>query len=220
MFESRRQSPLVDRISAIIPTYNRVDLLTSRALTSVLRQTRPVDEIHVVADGMTGAPWAELSRRLFEIDDRRIVLWNIPRQEYPEDPGQRWCVLGHDARNWGLEVAGGSWIAPLDDDDEWTSDHIEVLLGAAGGVDFVYGRSEYRWPDLRPQQAGRWPPGYGAFCDGAQLYRNGLGYRYDPIGCIERCTPGDGDLWNRMVEGGVSFRFVDQVVHHYFPNPR
>jgi hypothetical protein len=59
----------------------------------------------------------------------------------------------------------------------------------------------------------------GAFCDGAQLYRNGMGFRYDPA-CIQRGLPEDGDLWNRMVKGGVSFSLLSQVVHHYYPNPR
>jgi hypothetical protein len=46
-----------------------------------------------------------------------------------------------------------------------------------------------------------------------------MGYRYDPA-CIERGLPEDGDLWDRMVAGGVRFTMVDKVVHHYYPNPR
>jgi hypothetical protein len=46
-----------------------------------------------------------------------------------------------------------------------------------------------------------------------------MGYRYDPE-CISRGLPEDGDLWNRMVAGGVTFAFVPTVVHHYWPNER
>lgn len=208
-------------VSVVISTYNRNDLLLNRALPSVLRQTVPVGDINIVADGMKNPEWGELVERLAGLGDGRIRLWRVPRQFYPEDPQQRWCVLGLNARNYGLDQALLPWIAPLDDDDEWTQDHIEVLLAAAKerSVDFAYGKSEYHWPDNRTQYAGSWPPGMGAFCDGAQVYRNGLGYRYDPE-CLTRGLPEDGDLWTRMYAGGVQFTFVDQIVHHYFPNPR
>lgn len=208
-------------VSVVIPTYNRNDLLLGRALRSVQSQTYRRLEIIVVADGMEGPPLAELQERLEASGDRRIRFFNNPRQAYPDEPTARWAVLGLNARNRGLDVATGDWIAPLDDDDEWTPDHLEVLLAAAqnGKADFAYGISEYHWPDGHPQRAGKWPPGYGALCDGSQVYRNGLGYRYDPR-CVERGLPEDGDLWNRMVEGGVRFVFVPRVVLHYWVNPR
>lgn len=212
--------PRSNTVSAVLSTYNRNDILFSRSLPSVLRQTHPVAEVHIVADGMVRPEFEELRDRLADLHHPWIKLWRVPRQQYPEDPGQRWAVLGLNARNHGLDQAIGDWVAPLDDDDEWTDDHIEVLLNATSDeVDFAYGISEYHWPDGHPQFAGSWPPGMGAFCDGAQLYRNGMGYRYDPR-CIERGLPEDGDMWNRMVEGGVRFTFVPQVVHHYHVNPR
>jgi len=208
-------------VSVVIPTYNRNFLLFNRSLSSVLRQTYRDIEVHVVCDGMQGEELDDLEQRMLALNDWRVTVWNIQRQSYPEDPGQKWCVLGLNARNKGLDHASGEWVTSLDDDDEWTDDHIEVLLKAATELnkDFVYGISEYHWPDGRPQRAGSWPPGYGAFCDGAQLYKNGMGYRYDPE-CIGRGLPEDGDLWNRMVAGGVTFAFVPTVVHHYFVNPR
>jgi len=212
-----------DLVSVVMSTYNRNDLLFGRALKSVAAQTYQNFEVHVVADGMVGAELKELGKRTMELDYTplrgKFTLWNIPRQTYPDD-ASKWSVLGMNARNHALDHAMGKWVAPLDDDDEWTPDHLEVLLNAAkGGFDFAYGMSQYHWPDGHPQTAGRWPPGYGAFCDGAQVYRNGMGYRYDP-GCVERGLPEDGDMWERMVAGGVTFTFVPQIVHHYHVNPR
>lgn len=208
-------------VSAIIPTWNRNDLLFDRSLVSVLRQTHPVDEVLIVADGMEGGQLAALKagiRGLRPSSPMPIRLRNIERQVYPEDPGQRWCVLGLNARNWGLDHARGDWIAPLDDDDEWTDDHVEVLLDAAveRGVDFVYGKSVV---PISGQTYGFWPPSGMNFTDGSQMYRRDLGYRYDPA-CIERWLPEDADLWNRMIAGGVTFTFVPQIVHRYYPNPR
>ena len=208
-------------VTAIIPTYNRNALLLGRSLPSVLDQTHRVHEVIVVADGMDGAQLHDLENGIEALDDDRIWLVNIERQQYPEDPGQKWCVLGLDARNRGLELAGNDHVAFLDDDDQWTRDHVEVLMRRLEetGADFAYGMSDYHWPDGRHQQAGRYPPGMGAFCDGAQLYRKGLGFRYDPE-CVSRGLPEDGDLWTRMFAAGVRFEFVPQVVHHYYPNPR
>lgn len=208
-------------VSAVLSTYNRNELLFGRSLASVRRQTHTDLDINIVADGMTGEQLDELEDRKAQLNDPRVHLWHIPRQTYPQDPGKKWCVLGLNARNHALDQAKGGWIAPLDDDDEWTDDHIEALLRVAQdkGVDFAYGMSQYHWPDGHRQTAGSWPPGYGAFCDGAQVYRNGLGYRYDP-GCLDRGLPEDGDLWNRMRDGGVTFSYLPQIVHHYYPNPR
>jgi glycosyltransferase involved in cell wall biosynthesis len=208
-------------VSVVISTYERNELLFRRSLASVLMQTYDRLEINVVCDGMRGESLEELTQGLYDLKDLRIRFWLVPRQTYPEDDATKWLVLGLNARNHGLDQARGQWVAPLDDDDEWTSDHVEVLLNEVQekGVDFAYGISEYHWPDGRPQTAGKWPPGYGAFCDGAQLYRNGMGFRYDPR-CVERGLPEDGDMWNRMVDAGVNFSFLPRVVHHYYPNER
>ena len=46
--------------------------------------------------------------------------------------------------NRALDLVKGDWIAPLDDDDEFTDDHIEVLLAATRdqGLEFAYGIAE------------------------------------------------------------------------------
>lgn len=202
-------------VSAVIPTYNRNDLLMERSLASVLRQTRPVDEIHIVADGMAPIDFADLFTRLPQ--DPRIRVYNIERPEYPSDPGNMWSVQGWAARNFGLDKATGDWIASLDDDDEWTDDHIEVLLAAAldKDVDFAYGKAVTPWG----QWYGTWPPTAMNFTDGSQIYKRSLGYRYDPES-LSRDLPTDADLWIRMIEGGVTFTFVDQLVHRYYPAER
>jgi glycosyltransferase involved in cell wall biosynthesis len=204
-------------VSAIIPTWNRNDLLMSRSLASVLRQTYPVDQIIIVADGMTGEAWEDLQLRIAGLSERRIELVNIERPEYPPHKGNYWSVQGWKARNAGLDLATGDWIAPLDDDDEWTDSHIEVLLNAVNstGVDFAYGKSVTPWG----QWYGHWPPSGMNFTDGSQLYRHDMGYRYDPE-CLARWLPTDADLWHRMIEGGVTFTFVNSLVHRYFPATR
>ncbi len=89
------------RISVIIPTFNRGTQLI-RALDSVLAQTYPPLEIIVIDDGST--------------DDTA----NIVRKQYPSVTYQLQENQGvSSARNRGLEIASGDWIAFLDSDDAW-----------------------------------------------------------------------------------------------------
>lgn len=51
-------------------------------------------------------------------------------------------MIGSYARNVGLLVSKGDWIAYLDDDDIWENDHIEKLYNLTQSkedVEFVYG---------------------------------------------------------------------------------
>lgn len=200
-------------VSVLVPTYNRTKLLTERCLPSIVNQTHQDLDILVIGDGTeqeTVDAMAEWTER-----DPRIRFWNLPHQQYPEDLGQKWCVLGLEAMNFGLDNAKGEWISALADDDEWELDAIESLLAKTEGVDFVYGKS------ITPggQMYGYWPPSAMNFTDGSYVYRNGMGYRYDPA-CISRGLPEDGDLWIRMIEGGVKFAFLNKIVMRYYPNPR
>lgn len=86
----------------IIPTYNRRDLLP-RAIDSVLAQTRRVDEIIVVDDGSTDGTADMLEARYGE---RVKHVWQ-------SNAGVS------AARNHGLRLARGRYLALLDSDDEW-----------------------------------------------------------------------------------------------------
>jgi glycosyltransferase involved in cell wall biosynthesis len=89
-------------VSAIIPTYNRRELVV-RAIDSVLAQTRHVDEIVVVDDGSTDGTAAMLRERYGD----RI------RYVYQANAGVS------AARNHGMSIARGRYLALLDSDDEW-----------------------------------------------------------------------------------------------------
>ena len=51
-------------------------------------------------------------------------------------------MAGIPPANAAIAAARGRWIAPLDHDDEWDDDHIEVLLAAALGehAELAYSR--------------------------------------------------------------------------------
>jgi glycosyltransferase involved in cell wall biosynthesis len=207
-------------VSVIIPTYNRNETLFERALPSVLNQTHGDIEVHIVADGMIGPEWDDLTDRFYRLgQSSRVYLWRIPRQQYPEDRHLRWGLSGLEARNYGLDRATGPFVAALDDDDAMLPDAIESLLAQmTPEVDFVYGLSE-TFKDGRSiyQLYGRFPPGDGALCNGAYVYRSSLPYRFD-TNCFSRGLTGDADMWTRMWKDGVRFLFLPKIVHQYHRN--
>jgi hypothetical protein len=107
--------PSYPLVSAVIPTRARPDLLPA-AVRSALRQTWPAMEVIVVVDG----PEPETVEALDRITDPRLRLAVLP-----EPAG------GSAARNAGVRIARGDWIAFLDDDDEWLPDKIERQIRAA-----------------------------------------------------------------------------------------
>ena len=88
-------------ISVIIPSYNRVTQLL-RALHSVFNQTLTPDEVIVIDDGST--------------DDTQQVITNLyPRAIYRYQANKGVSA----ARNLGIQISNGEWLAFLDSDDEW-----------------------------------------------------------------------------------------------------
>ncbi len=100
------------RISVIIPTWNRVGLL-EKAIGSVLAQTRPCDELIVVDDGSTDAT-ADLVRTMAALSGHEI------RYIHQENRGAA------AARNRGIALAGGDLLCFLDSDDWWDPEKLAV----------------------------------------------------------------------------------------------
>ncbi len=121
-------------VSVVIPAYNAQETL-ARAVDSVLAQTAPVHEIIIVDDGCTDAT-AEVAKsyeghalRLLRCENRRGAA---------------------AARNLGVAVAEGCWIAFLDADDEWLPKKLEKQLAAISAnpdVSFVFCASKEFSPE-------------------------------------------------------------------------
>lgn len=112
-------------VTVCIATYNRGDLLTQRAIPSVLNQTWKNIELIVVGDACIDNT-AEL---IAQINDPRLRFINLSeRGEYPPDPKFRWMVAGTKPINEAMRMAKGLFVTHLDDDDSYTPDRIEKLV--------------------------------------------------------------------------------------------
>jgi len=95
------------KISVIIPTYNRKHTL-SRAISSVFSQTLKPFEIIIVDDGSTDGTKEWLSKIYPKIQTINQSNSGVSM-----------------ARNVGIKIAKGDWIALLDSDDEWLTKKLE-----------------------------------------------------------------------------------------------
>lgn len=111
-------------VSVVIPTYNRSHAL-SKALLSVLGQTYQDFEIIVVDDASHDD--TELTIKQFQKNEGRI--------QYIKHNQNKGAA---EARNTGINLARGEYIAFLDSDDEWKKEKLERQL------EFMQGSTDYQ----------------------------------------------------------------------------
>lgn len=97
------------KTSVIIPTYNRGYCL-EKAILSVLQQTYPVHEVIIVDDHSTDNTASIVSA----INDPRVKYHYLPQNRG-----------AGGARNFGVSMASGEFIAFHDSDDEWLPEKLE-----------------------------------------------------------------------------------------------
>lgn len=119
----------VPTVSIVIPTHRRPDLLVE-AVESILRQTFRDFEVIIVATGPGTTEETKAVGQSLAAADARI------RFVYRADGGIS------KARNIGIGMARGAWIAFLDDDDLWLPQKLELQLEAAKatGADLIAAR--------------------------------------------------------------------------------
>ncbi|GAA2150950.1 hypothetical protein GCM10009760_45810 [Kitasatospora kazusensis] len=108
-------------VATVIPTFRRPEGLR-RAVAAALAQT-VTDQVVIVVDDGAGLP--ELP------DDPRLFAVSLERN----------TAVAGVVRNVGIRLTSSTFVAFLDDDNEWEPDHLAVALAALrapGGPDAVY----------------------------------------------------------------------------------
>ncbi len=121
--------PAHPRISVIIPVYNAQDSIR-RTIDSILGQTWPAHEIIVVDDGSTDAT----AERVLAYGDK--VIYHLQRNSGPSV-----------ARNRGVALASGDWIAFLDADDWFYPHRLQThgeMIRHDESADFLVAGYDYR----------------------------------------------------------------------------
>jgi glycosyltransferase involved in cell wall biosynthesis len=194
-------------VSVILPTYNRVELL-SNAIRSVLNQTFQDFEIIVVDDFST----QQIDEVVSWFADSRIRLFR--RNQNGGEAA---------ARNTGLEQASGELIAFLDDDDEWFPEklarQINIIQSSDTDVAAVYSAFLwFSWPE-REQIGKRVAPKTNGNFYRSLLKRNIIGtpstvmIRKD---CLKTIGVFDSSI-RYGVDHDLWIRIASQYKFHYVP---
>lgn len=210
------ENPLV---SVRIASYKDTKSLVERALPSIFAQTHQNLEVIIVNDG----PNRDTRDAIDKMNETRVRYIELPeRSRYPEDSHLRWMVAGAPGMNRGAQLAQGRWIAPLDDDDEFTPDHIEKLLRLARSerAEFVYGSIEqHRLAIGDSVRIFSDPPAISQISMQAAIYHSGLRFmEYDTESWLLD-EPGDWNLIRRMCEAGVRMAATEDVVTSVYMLP-
>ncbi len=105
---------IAELVSVIIPTYNRCNLILD-TIHSVLAQTYENVEVLIVDDGSTD----DSEKRIVAIKDSRVRYIKLQHFGYPAP-----------ARNYGIKMARGRYVAFLDSDDVWFPKKLEIQIRA------------------------------------------------------------------------------------------
>lgn len=198
-------------VSVVIATYNRADLLLSRAIRSALEQDYPRVEVVVVGDRCTD----DTEARIRALGDHRVRFENLAvRGPYPSNPEHLHKVAGVGPINRAIELARGEWVAHLDDDEEFTRDHVSALVSVVAGTDaeVVWGRTRYemrpgQWAEQGTRRLSRLDAAHSAI-----MFRTYLRcLRYDPE-AWKFGIGADHHLLMRMRLCGVRTAFVDRII--------
>jgi len=133
-----RYSDSRPRISAVIPTFERSDVV-GRAIRSALGQVFPPIEVIVVDDGSTD-------------DTERIVSGFEGPVRYVRQTNRGVS----SARNRGVNLAFGDWVAFLDSDDVWRPKHLQNVARA---IEATAASADYYFADAwiaGGSRAGSW----------------------------------------------------------------
>jgi len=198
-------------VTVRIATYNRPQLLVERAIASVLNQSYKNLEILAVGDACDDAT----NEAVRSVRDDRLRFVNLPtRGLYPEARTAKWQVAGSHPMNAALVLASGRWIAPCDDDDCFTPNHVERLLSHAieNRLEMVWSRSALRKGDSwQVTSSSKLEP--GSVGHGSVFYSLGLRFfRYNNASW-KLGEPGDWNLWRRMRDAGVRMGFMDELTY-------
>lgn len=192
-------------VSVITPTWQRHQILLDRCIPSVAGQTVSVEHV-VVSDG----PDPVLHELLADVG----VVYAEVDQHY-DDP----VKVGARARNRGLEVATGEFIAYLDDDNAFRPQHVERLVAALEAHpdrDFAYSRM-YRHG--LGDEIGAEPPQHGRVDSSILMQRADTHLKFGlwPVPS-DYCV--DWQLVQAWVLAGATWVFVPEVTVDYYYTPR
>ncbi|WP_210410747.1 glycosyltransferase family 2 protein [Leptospira yanagawae] len=117
-------NPNLPLVSIVLPTHNRRHLL-ERSLQSVINQTYPHWELHIIDDGSTDETWTYLLTNLPSWKRQMISFGRYKKSIQIHQTEHRGVSA---ARNFGIQKSEGEWISFIDSDDEWCKEKLKKQI--------------------------------------------------------------------------------------------
>jgi glycosyltransferase involved in cell wall biosynthesis len=193
----------VPLVTVIIQTYNRSNIL-GYVIRTVLAQTRPDWELLVIGDGCTD----DTAEVVAAFADPRIRYSNLESRVGDQS----------GPTNEGIRIARGRYIALLNHDDFWFSDHLERAVAAIEKLDadLVFSLQleadpDGQWRVNAAYPTGRFDPVTHPNAS-AWLFRRELAHRIGPLKRRDKVWsfPTREWLW-RAFRSGARLAAVDAV---------
>lgn len=200
---------IAGRVSIVIPT-RRAERFIADTLATIGTQTYPNWEVIVVEDGSHGA-----TEQIVSSFARRYPSHRVDYSRNDRSYGASY------SRNRAFSKAAGEFVALLDSDDRWTTDHLEASVNAlqSSGKDIVYSTVMFI-ADQTDMPLGTWGP---AEKDLVDFPRTFLGRNFiTPSATVMRrqvladvgpwntkmiyCE--DYEYWLRCIRAGMQFQWV------------
>jgi len=136
---SEKQEGLREMFSVVMPVYNRINSLRA-AIESVRLQSYPHWKLYIIDDG--SEDWDQIQSLAEDYSGKvvdetgRICFFHLRENRGPGN-----------ARNVGMEMSKGKYVAFLDSDDIWYPNHLQVHLDTheTGDWQMVYTDPEFAW---------------------------------------------------------------------------
>ena len=203
-------------VTVTVATHDRPELLTTRALPSILAQTYGHLEVVVVGDAADAA----VGDAVAAVGDPRVRWANLSQRFEPHpDPQRHWLVGSGMARNEATRLARGAWLLHFDDDDALRPDAVAALLAHARAThaEVAYGGFVAHRPEGATRTHLAFPPTFGEFGWQGALHHAALPFERELV-AAELGVPGDFWLMDRMLRAGVRFAMVKRPVWDYYPS--
>lgn len=192
-------------VTVVTPTWRRPRTILQRCLPSVECQTYENIEHLVVVDGpdretidaLLGAGYG------WDVGPRRLTYLGRNWTGFSGDAG-----LGQSARNAGVWMASGDYVAHLDDDVMWMPHHLETLVALIEEKDVDFVTTCWLF-DGHP--GGGTPPGQGrtdvsAILHRPMVWKTGGGFTLDG-------PCGEGTLVERWISAGLTWAHHDHATY-------
>lgn len=201
-------------VTVIVPTRDRLDLLRSRALPSILAQTYERLEVLVIGDAADG----EAEAAVRDAGDPRVTFVNVTQRYVYPDPQRHWFAAATLTRNEGYRLARGRWLVDVDDDDVVLPDAIASLLADARErtLEAVQGVMRRHAPDGGTSELVFSMPEHLSLT-GAVVHAH---LRFFGREHVAAAFGVGGDVFRgeRMLRAGVRIGLLDRVTYEYYPS--